>query len=84
MLTRSSLSLGLVVENLSRNRQAYPQLEAIYFLAPEEDSVDRFTRDFETRPLYAAAHLFFSNGTHASSDSETRRLDVFLFVYSSD
>ncbi|KAI9013445.1 Sec1-like protein [Hyaloraphidium curvatum] len=50
-----------LVENLTRNRQPYPNLEAIYFLSPDEDSVNRFTKDFEGKALYAAAHLFFSS-----------------------
>lgn len=51
-----------VLENLARNRQAYQNLEAIYFLAPTDESVDLFIKDFSGRHLYAGGHLFFAGG----------------------
>ena len=68
-----------MVENLARNRQPYPQLEAVYFLTPDEDSVKRFIRDFDGKPLYAGAHVFFSNGGSLSNPITSRLVPDLLF-----
>jgi syntaxin-binding protein 1 len=64
--------MSLVVESIEKRRQPYPQLEAIYFLSPTEDSIERFIEDFTgtgiKNPIkYAAAHLYFTSGTVPSS-----------------
>ncbi|RKO89604.1 Sec1-like protein [Blyttiomyces helicus] len=48
-----------VVENISTRRAPYPNMEAIYFIAPEAASVQLFIEDFtlQKRP-YAGAHIF--------------------------
>jgi hypothetical protein len=51
----------VVVEDLGNARQPLPNMEAIYFLTPHEAVVDRFLVDFGKQPMYAAAHLFFSD-----------------------
>ncbi|EDO43368.1 predicted protein, partial [Nematostella vectensis] len=50
-----------VVENLEKRREPLPQLEAIYILTPEEDSISLLVADFKEYPLkYKGAHLFFT------------------------
>jgi len=51
-----------VVESIARKRQPYTNLEAIYFISPTADSIDRLIADFQQRPLYAAANVFFTAG----------------------
>jgi len=60
-----------VVESIERKRQPYTNLEAIYFISPTADSVDRLIADFQQRPLYAAANVFF---TAALSDKLFQKL----------
>ncbi|KAF9987775.1 vacuolar sorting protein VPS33/slp1 [Mortierella antarctica] len=51
----------MYLENLEKRRSPSPNVEAIYFAMPTEDSVRRIIRDFKVgRPAtYSAAHLFF-------------------------
>ncbi|KAI9145008.1 Sec1-like protein [Paraphysoderma sedebokerense] len=53
-----------LVELITRKRQPYPNLEAIYFLSPTPESIDYFICDFVPgggkKQLYSAAHLFFT------------------------
>lgn len=58
-----------VVETLTKKRQPYPNFEALYFLSPTLDSVNRLIDDFtkggpggKPGTLYAAAHIFFMSG----------------------
>eukprot|EP01116_Phalansterium_solitarium_P008929 TRINITY_DN228_c0_g1_i1.p1 TRINITY_DN228_c0_g1~~TRINITY_DN228_c0_g1_i1.p1 ORF type:complete len:622 (-),score=229.14 TRINITY_DN228_c0_g1_i1:152-2017(-) len=57
-----------LVEKIDIKRQPIPNLEAIYFLTPTEESVQLMCDDFKDarRPQYAAAHLFFT--AHISED----------------
>jgi syntaxin-binding protein 1 len=48
-----------LVESIERKRQPYTNLEAIYFISPTAESIDRLIADFQQRPLYAAANVFF-------------------------
>jgi len=51
-----------VVENISIPRQPLRKLDAIYFLSPTEDSVEKFIADWDKdKPLYKHAHVFFCN-----------------------
>ena len=54
----------LVVENIEKQRQPYPNLEAIYILTPCIDSASRLVDDFARKggPMYAAAHVHFTSG----------------------
>ncbi len=55
--------IWLVIEDISRKRQAYSSKEAIYFIAPTKSNVESFIADFANGRLnYAAAHLFFTTG----------------------
>jgi len=49
-----------LVESIERKRQPYTNLEAIYFISPTSESIDRLIADFQQRPLYAAANVFFT------------------------
>ncbi|GJJ69118.1 hypothetical protein EMPS_01464 [Entomortierella parvispora] len=51
----------MYLENLEKRRSPSPNVEAIYFAMPTEDSVRRIIRDFKPnrQSTYAAAHLFF-------------------------
>ncbi|ORX71418.1 Sec1-like protein [Linderina pennispora] len=57
----------MAVELISRSRQPYYDLDALYFLVPCAQSISMLTNDFSAgpqsssdRPLYAHAHLFFT------------------------
>ncbi|KAJ3092002.1 vacuolar sorting protein VPS33/slp1 [Quaeritorhiza haematococci] len=51
-----------LVEKLQQQRQPYPQMEAVYFMAPVQESIQIMIDDFKrSRPLYAAAHLYFTS-----------------------
>ncbi|RUS28437.1 hypothetical protein BC938DRAFT_481895 [Jimgerdemannia flammicorona] len=52
-----------LVENIEKTRQPYPNLEAIYFLTPCQESINRLVDDFARRqgPMYGAAHVHFTS-----------------------
>eukprot|EP01025_Chloroclados_australasicus_P049520 TRINITY_DN5645_c0_g2_i1.p1 TRINITY_DN5645_c0_g2~~TRINITY_DN5645_c0_g2_i1.p1 ORF type:complete len:625 (-),score=73.06 TRINITY_DN5645_c0_g2_i1:261-2135(-) len=50
-----------VVEDLKKGRQPLPELEAIYFISPSSDSVERVKNDFARSQKYKAVHIFFSS-----------------------
>lgn len=51
-----------VVELISKQRQPLPELNALYFLSPSEDSVRALIEDFkdERKPQYRSAYIYFS------------------------
>ena len=54
------LPIIIAIESISKKRQPYPSLEAIYFVSPTEESLLRIINDFSgNRPHYAACHIFF-------------------------
>jgi len=51
-----------IVESLEKARQPLPELEAVYFVMPTEESVNLIIQDFtKPRPQYSGAHLFFTS-----------------------
>jgi len=70
-----------VVEDVMINRQYLPNLEAIYFLTPTEDSVNALIRDFDPsvkkKTMYSDVHVFFTSSTLLLGKYEhKRRADV--------
>ncbi|KAJ1515114.1 Syntaxin-binding protein 1, partial [Coelomomyces lativittatus] len=64
-----------LVEMINKNRQPYPNLEAVYFLSPTPEAISYLISDFSSSganaPMYAAAHLFFIS---ALPDSLMKRI----------
>lgn len=58
--------LVAVVEDIMKTREPLLTMEGIYLITPSEESVQALMRDFENpnRPLYKAAHVFFTEGTN--------------------
>eukprot|EP01098_Paradermamoeba_levis_P015496 TRINITY_DN791_c0_g2_i5.p1 TRINITY_DN791_c0_g2~~TRINITY_DN791_c0_g2_i5.p1 ORF type:complete len:547 (-),score=201.85 TRINITY_DN791_c0_g2_i5:201-1841(-) len=52
-----------VVEDITKSRQPFPQMDAIYFVTPNQDNVEAIIGDFTHAkgPRYARAHLFFTS-----------------------
>lgn len=52
----------VVVEDVTKQRQPLPELDAIYFLSPDLSSVELLCRDFQNpeHPQYRTAHVFFT------------------------
>jgi syntaxin-binding protein 1 len=49
------------VEDITKNREPLPQLEAIYLIQPTKESITRFVDDFNSNNnKYKAAHVFFT------------------------
>ncbi|KAM3584082.1 syntaxin binding protein 1 [Umbelopsis sp. WA50703] len=77
-----------LVENIEKQRQPYPNLEAIYILTPCVASTSRLVDDFARKggPMYAAAHVHFTNGLDNSVFEDlTRKLrtsDVSKYIQS--
>ncbi|GAB5585417.1 syntaxin binding protein 1 [Umbelopsis nana] len=68
-----------LVENIEKQRQPYPNLEAIYILTPCIESASRLVDDFARKggPMYAAAHVHFTSGLeHKVFEELTRKLRV--------
>lgn len=53
-----------VVEDIMKAREPLITMEGIYLITPSDESVRALMRDFENpnRPLYKAAHVFFTEG----------------------
>ncbi|CDJ42050.1 syntaxin binding protein, putative [Eimeria tenella] len=51
-----------IVELISKQRQPLPELNALYFLSPFEDSVQALIKDFkdDKKPQYGSAYVYFS------------------------
>lgn len=47
-----------LVETLERRREPMPNMEAIYFITPTEESITLLMNDFKKGSLYKAAHVY--------------------------
>lgn len=57
-----------LVEQLTKNRQPFPEMDVIYFVAPTRESVKLICDDFSSsgKPKYGNVHLFFSDTVRIS------------------
>ena len=62
---RSDGRRGVLVENLAQGREPQRSLDAVYFITPDPESVERLCADFAAKKpearLYRRAHVFFSS-----------------------
>ena len=47
---------------MEKKREPMPNMEAIYFITPSEESIDILLSDFKSGSLYKAAHVYFTEG----------------------
>lgn len=54
----------LVVEDLHKDREPLPSMDAIYLITPCEKSISTLIRDFSSpgKSMYKNAHVFFTEG----------------------
>lgn len=76
-----------VVEDLHKRREPLSTMEAIYLMTPSEESIRILMRDFEhpNRPLYKAAHVYFTEGTFIYLyvqlyNSNALALSIMIFI----
>eukprot|EP00891_Asterochloris_glomerata_P007891 jgi/Astpho2/7891/gw1.00118.18.1_t len=50
-----------LVEDIRKKREAMSSQAGIYFITPTDAAVQRMLEDWDTRPQYKAAHIFFSS-----------------------
>lgn len=50
-----------MVEDIRKKREAMSSQAGIYFITPTDAAVQRMLEDWDTRPQYKAAHIFFSS-----------------------
>ncbi|KAL1022756.1 hypothetical protein UPYG_G00031910 [Umbra pygmaea] len=50
-----------IVEDLFKSREPVLEMKAIYFITPTAKSVEAFTSDFEVKPKYKAAYVYFTD-----------------------
>ena len=67
------------IQLLTNYREPQPEFEAMYLLMPTTQNVDRVIRDFTNRQQYAAAHLFFTEGTRTLSLPFCQRMLILTF-----
>lgn len=59
------LSEGIaLVECLESSREALP-LDAVYFVAPSMENIERLVEELSAKPKYRSSHLFFSHRLEA-------------------
>ncbi|CDJ29183.1 syntaxin binding protein, putative [Eimeria mitis] len=63
-----------IVELISKQRQPLPELNALYFLSPSEDSVRALIEDFkdEKKPQYRSAYVYFASPIRLSKSDSSK------------
>lgn len=76
-----SLSNISVVEDLHKRREPLSTMEAIYLMTPSDESVRALMRDFDhpNRPMYKAAHVYFTEGTFTSTTLNRKQKRTWTF-----
>ncbi len=68
LLTALVTRTRTVIEAINNYREPQPTMEAMYIIMPTSQNVERVIRDFSNGlQQYAAAHLFFVDGTSPSA-----------------
>ena len=63
-----------VVERVTLKRKPQPELDAVYFLSPREESIQGMISDFERgQRTYAKGHAFFTSRTPAARNGHHLR-----------
>jgi hypothetical protein len=63
LLFSLSPSFLSVAEPITVNREQLPHMEALYFLSPERESIEKLIQDFAVKPQYHLIHLFFTSSS---------------------
>lgn len=71
-----------LVEDLQKRREPLISMEAIYMMTPSEESIRILMKDFEhpNRPMYKAAHIYFTEGKSTNSNFHNFLLYFLLLL----
>ncbi|KAM8882971.1 syntaxin-binding protein 3 [Synchiropus picturatus] len=50
-----------IVEDLHKNREPVPEMKAVYFMTPSQQGVDAVVSDFNNKPKYKSANVYFTD-----------------------
>ncbi|KAI0980927.1 hypothetical protein GJ496_010690 [Pomphorhynchus laevis] len=71
-----------IVEDIFKSREPLHHLEAVYFISPTNQAIDRLIDDFEHHkdPLYAAAHIFFTRACDSDNFDKLSKSKIAKFT----
>jgi hypothetical protein len=74
-----------VVEDIEKARKPFPNMEAIYFVVPDEKNVALIIGDFgKSGRLYHSCHLYFSEGHRITDSRHTNAISAACFHFNRD